>query len=81
MAQGFGDNQAAKVLEEVTQYVNIRDGTVQSSPQGNGSSNEESEFLTITCTIGSFRLTQASRLTAKAIAITDHDVQILKARQ
>jgi len=71
MAEGFGDNLAAKVMEKVTHYVNIRDGMVLS--QQDVSLNDDpnnDNILTINSTVGSFRLTQASRLTAKAIATT-----------
>jgi len=68
MAEGFGDNIAAKALEESTHYVSTRDGTVLCNESID---NSNGNILTITSTVGSFQLTQASRVSARAVATTE----------
>ena len=68
MADGFGDNDAALASKEVTYYVRKSDGSVCNDKQD--AVVEQENYLTLTATVGSFQLTQASRLAAQAIATT-----------
>lgn len=77
MVDDFGKNDAALASKEVTYHVRILDGCVHNNNNNNNGKQEEQEepsiidkekYLTLTARVGSFQLTQASRLAAKAIA-------------
>jgi SAM-dependent methyltransferase len=74
-ADGFGDNAAALASHDLTYRVRINDGRVYDGQPPPSSDQEEDsddvhQYLTLTASIGSFALTQASRITAQAVATT-----------
>lgn len=75
MTDGFGDNEAALACQELTYFVRISDGSVHDEEkEPRQGETDDAAYLTITATVGSFQLTQASRLAAQAIAGSTTDL-------